>query len=66
MSVQGRSHVLELPLWHIGLRAFQVVLSIIILGLAASLGGGFGLADAAALAIATVSFPKACDKRCIL
>lgn len=58
MSVEGRGHILELPMWHIGLRAVQVVLSIIILGLAASLGGGFGLADAAALAIATVSCPK--------
>lgn len=62
MAVEGRAHILELPMWHIGLRAFQVVLSIIILGLAASLGNGGGLVDAAALAVATVSHRKLCCK----
>lgn len=49
------SHVLEMPMWLFGLRIGQVVLSIILLGLAAATGSGYGIGDAPALAIACVS-----------
>lgn len=55
-TVEGAPHVLKTPVWVLVVRVFQIIISIVILGLAAWIINGAYI-DSAGLSLAVVSRP---------